>query len=143
MLDLSRIDAGLPLRITDTDVAAIAEAQVERAGMLAPRVTDTRTSVEHLVIPADPVRVAQILANLLDKRVGTPRRASGSPCTSSGATTARISPSPTPAGGSPRPTASGCSTAWYGWIRPATATTAALDWGCRSHGRWRGPTVAT
>ncbi|MDP9167900.1 MAG: HAMP domain-containing histidine kinase, partial [Actinomycetota bacterium] len=66
MLDLSRINAGLPLRITDTDVAAIADAQVERAGMLAPRFTVSRTGVEHLVVPADPVRVAQILANLLD-----------------------------------------------------------------------------
>ncbi|GAB7068660.1 hypothetical protein JCM12141A_29490 [Mycolicibacterium hodleri] len=66
MLDLSRIDAGLPLRIGDVDVVGIADAQVERADMLAPQITVVRTGVDRLVIPADPHRVGQILANLLD-----------------------------------------------------------------------------
>lgn len=66
MLDLSRIDAGLPLRVVDTDVVGIADAQVERADMLAPEITFSRTGLDHLVIPADAQRVGQILANLLD-----------------------------------------------------------------------------
>lgn len=66
MLDLSRIDAGLPLRIADADVVGIVDAQVERADMLAPRTSVRRTGLDHLVIPVDVHRVGQILANLLD-----------------------------------------------------------------------------
>lgn len=66
MLDLSRIDAGLPLRVAEVDVVGIADAQVERADMLAPQTTVLRTGVDRLVITADPHRVGQILANLLD-----------------------------------------------------------------------------
>ena len=66
MLDLSRIDAGLPLRVAEVDVVGIADAQVERADMLAPQTTVVRTGLDRLVIPADPHRVGQILANLLD-----------------------------------------------------------------------------
>ncbi|KQY03071.1 ATPase [Mycobacterium sp. Root135] len=66
MLDLSRIDAGLPLRVAEVDVVGIADAQVERADMLAPQTTVMRTGLDRLVIPADPHRVGQILANLLD-----------------------------------------------------------------------------
>lgn len=66
MLDLSRIDAGLPLRVAEVDVVGIADAQVERADMLAPQTTVVRTGVDRLVITADPHRVGQILANLLD-----------------------------------------------------------------------------
>ena len=66
MLDLSRIDAGLPLRVAEVDVVGIADAQVERAGMLAPQTTVVRTGLDRLVIPADPHRIGQILANLLD-----------------------------------------------------------------------------
>ncbi|TPG33025.1 HAMP domain-containing sensor histidine kinase [Mycolicibacterium hodleri] len=66
MLDLSRIDAGLPLRVVDTDLAGIADAQVERAAMLAPQVSVTRTGLDHFEMRADPHRVGQILANLLD-----------------------------------------------------------------------------
>ncbi|MBJ7338831.1 HAMP domain-containing sensor histidine kinase [Mycolicibacterium sp.] len=66
MLDLSRIDAGLPLRVIDTDLAGIADAQVERADMLAPQVSATRTGAAHLPMRADPHRVGQIVANLLD-----------------------------------------------------------------------------
>ncbi|MCV7422735.1 HAMP domain-containing histidine kinase [Mycobacterium yunnanensis] len=66
MLDLSRIDAGLPLRIAEVDLVGIVEAQVERADMLAPQISVTRTGVDRLTIAADPHRVGQILANLLD-----------------------------------------------------------------------------
>jgi len=66
MLDLSRIDAGLPLRMAEVDLVGIVETQVERAGMLAPQTSVTRTGVGQLTISADPHRVGQILANLLD-----------------------------------------------------------------------------
>ncbi|MEU0494564.1 HAMP domain-containing sensor histidine kinase [Mycobacterium sp. NPDC006124] len=66
MLDLSRIDAGLPLRMAEVDLVGIAEAQVERADMLAPQTSVVRTGAERLMIRADPHRVGQILANLLD-----------------------------------------------------------------------------
>jgi signal transduction histidine kinase len=66
MLDLSRIDAGLPLDIRDTDVAAVVDAEVQRTLMLAPQVTVVRTGLSELNIAADPTRIAQILSNLLD-----------------------------------------------------------------------------
>jgi len=66
MLDLSRIDAGLPLDVHDTDLAAIADAEAQRAAMLAPQLSIERTGLETLTVQADPTRVAQILSNLLD-----------------------------------------------------------------------------
>ena len=66
MLDLSRIDAGLPLDVQDTDLAAIAEAEAQRAAMLAPQLSVVRTGLPQLSVRADPTRVAQILSNLLD-----------------------------------------------------------------------------
>ncbi|WP_204803212.1 HAMP domain-containing sensor histidine kinase [Mycobacterium riyadhense] len=66
MLDLSRIDAGLPLDIRDTDLAAVVDAEVERTVMLAPQVTVGRTGLPRLMVNADPIRVAQTLSNLLD-----------------------------------------------------------------------------
>ena len=74
MLDLSRIDAGLPLNIQDTDIATIVDAEADRAAMLAPQLTVTRTGLTPLTVQADPTRVAQILSNLLDNaRRHTPR----------------------------------------------------------------------
>ncbi|MGZ4530188.1 MAG: sensor histidine kinase [Mycobacterium sp.] len=66
MLDLSRIDAGLPLDIRDVDLAAIADAEADRAAMLAPQLTVSRTGVAELNVNADTTRLAQILSNLLD-----------------------------------------------------------------------------
>ncbi|BBY08469.1 sensor histidine kinase [Mycobacterium noviomagense] len=66
MLDLSRIDAGLPLDLQDTDLGAIADAEADRARMLAPQLTITRAGLSALRVRADPTRVAQILSNLLD-----------------------------------------------------------------------------
>ncbi|HZU48658.1 MAG TPA: ATP-binding protein, partial [Mycobacterium sp.] len=66
MLDLSRIDAGLPLDLQDTDLGAIADAEVDRARMLAPQLAISRTGLSALRVRADPTRVAQILSNLLD-----------------------------------------------------------------------------
>ncbi|OCB23493.1 two-component sensor histidine kinase, partial [Mycobacterium malmoense] len=66
MLDLSRIDAGLPLDRRDVDLAAIADAEADRAAMLAPQLAVTRTGAATLNVNADPTRIAQILSNLLD-----------------------------------------------------------------------------
>ena len=66
MLDLSRIDAGLPLDLQDTDLAAIVDAEADRTAMLAPQLTITRTGSTALTVHADATRVAQILSNLLD-----------------------------------------------------------------------------
>ncbi|GBE66126.1 two-component sensor histidine kinase [Mycobacterium sp. MFM001] len=66
MLDLSRIDAGLPLDLQDADLTAVVDAEVDRAAMLAPQLTITRTGADALTVHADPTRVAQILSNLLD-----------------------------------------------------------------------------
>ena len=66
MLDLSRIDAGLALDLRATDLAALVGAEADRAALLAPQVTVTRTGVTELSIRADPTRLAQILSNLLD-----------------------------------------------------------------------------
>ncbi|OBF52845.1 two-component sensor histidine kinase [Mycobacterium sp. 852002-50816_SCH5313054-b] len=66
MLDLSRIDAGLPLDVHDVDLAAVVDAEADRTTMLAPRVTVVRTGLAELAVKADPTRVAQILGNLLD-----------------------------------------------------------------------------
>ncbi|OBJ55187.1 sensor histidine kinase [Mycobacterium asiaticum] len=66
MLDLSRIDAGITLDRQDTDLAAIVDAEVQRASMLAPHLSIVRTGVPELSVQADPTRVAQILSNLLD-----------------------------------------------------------------------------
>ncbi|ORV88113.1 ATPase [Mycobacterium interjectum] len=66
MLDLSRIDAGLPLDVHDVDLAAVVDAEADRTTMLAPRITVVRTGLAELQVKADPTRLAQILGNLLD-----------------------------------------------------------------------------
>lgn len=66
MLDLSRVDAGLPLEVHDVDLAAIVDAEADRTAMLAPRLTVIRTGESELEVTADPSRLAQILSNLLD-----------------------------------------------------------------------------
>ncbi|EUA35011.1 his Kinase A domain protein [Mycobacterium xenopi 3993] len=43
MLDLSRIDAGLPLDRQDCDLAGIVDTEADRTAMLAPQLTVTRT----------------------------------------------------------------------------------------------------
>lgn len=66
MLDLSRIDAGVPLDLQDTDLAAIVAAEADRTSMLAPQLSVTRTGLTALTLRADSTRVAQIVSNLLD-----------------------------------------------------------------------------
>ncbi|MEB3982829.1 ATP-binding protein [Mycobacterium sp. 663a-19] len=66
MLDLSRIDAGVTLNLSDIDLVEITEAECERAAMLSPDITITRTGEPTLPARADRTRVAQILSNLVD-----------------------------------------------------------------------------
>jgi signal transduction histidine kinase len=99
MLDLSRIDAGLPLDLRDTDLAAIVDAEVQRTVMLAPQVTVTRTGLTALRTTADHTRVAQILSNLLDNaRRYTPAGGSITVDLSSGRGVAEVTVTDTGAG---------------------------------------------
>jgi signal transduction histidine kinase len=66
MLDLSYIDAGLPLERKDIDLIGIVDTQLERAALLAPQLNLGRTGLDALAVRADPTRLAQILSNLLD-----------------------------------------------------------------------------
>lgn len=66
MLDLSYIDAGLPLELKDVDLIGIVESQLDRAALLAPQLRVGRTGSDSVIAWVDPTRVAQILSNLLD-----------------------------------------------------------------------------
>ncbi|KAA8969840.1 HAMP domain-containing sensor histidine kinase [Mycobacterium sp.] len=66
MLDLTRIDAGVTLDVAETDLAALADAECERAAMLSPDLTVIRTGEPAMTVRADPNRIAQILSNLVD-----------------------------------------------------------------------------
>ncbi|WIM90108.1 HAMP domain-containing sensor histidine kinase [Candidatus Mycobacterium wuenschmannii] len=66
MLDLGRIDAGLPLHTQDIDLAAVVDAEYERAAMLSSQLTISRSGASTITVQADPTRVAQILSNLFD-----------------------------------------------------------------------------
>ncbi|MEB3062071.1 sensor histidine kinase [[Mycobacterium] zoologicum] len=66
MLELSYIDAGLPLEVRDVDLIGLVDTQLDRATLLAPQLQLTRSGLETLTVQADPTRVAQILSNLLD-----------------------------------------------------------------------------
>lgn len=66
MLDLSRIDAGVPLELRDCDLAQLAETERDRSALLAPSIEIRRTGPSSVPIVGDPIRVAQILANITD-----------------------------------------------------------------------------
>lgn len=66
MLDMARIEAGPALVRQDVDLGGVVAAAVERAALLAPRLSVTRSGDDTLTVRADPTRVTQILANLLD-----------------------------------------------------------------------------
>ncbi|MDF2975605.1 MAG: two-component regulator-sensor kinase [Actinomycetospora sp.] len=65
MLELARIEDGTPLDRREVDLAALAAAEADRVALLAPglsvQVEGTPTPVD-----ADPGRIAQVLANLLE-----------------------------------------------------------------------------
>ncbi|EUA55108.1 HAMP domain protein [Mycobacterium intracellulare 1956] len=66
MLDLSRIDAGLALERQDVDVAAVLDGEADRAAMLAPQISVSRTGSTALTLQVDATRLSQIVSNLLD-----------------------------------------------------------------------------
>jgi len=65
LLDLARIDAGVELNRENIDLRVLAEAQADRIRLLEPGLT-VRVEGPSLPVYADPARVTQILANLLD-----------------------------------------------------------------------------
>jgi signal transduction histidine kinase len=151
MLDLSRIDAGLTLELSDVDLAAIADAQRERVAMLSPDLTITRTGEQAMPVHADAHWIDQILRNLIDNaRRHTPP---GGHIVIDVRTTdhqmpvkplrAPNSPSPTRARASQTPTATASSTGWCGWTQPATKIGVGPGWAFPSPGRWRAPTAAS
>jgi two-component system OmpR family sensor kinase len=81
LLALARSDAGLDLHRTAVDVRALVNAEVERTRLLAPRLTVTAaTPPEPAVALADPERITQVLANLVDNaRRHTRPAAAGAP----------------------------------------------------------------
>ena len=67
MLDLARIEEGVELQLSDVDLVALVSAETARVRELSPAITMTTTAPPPpVVVRADPVRVAQILTNLLD-----------------------------------------------------------------------------
>ncbi len=73
LLSLASIDSGLELRAEYVDLGALVDAQVERTRLLAPGLT-VEVLAHPCTIRADPNRLDQVLANLLDNaRRHTPR----------------------------------------------------------------------
>ncbi|QJY44889.1 HAMP domain-containing sensor histidine kinase [Pseudonocardia broussonetiae] len=65
LLVLARLDAGLELRREPVELLALAGTEVERLRMRAPD-REITVSGEPVTVTGDPVRLAQVLANLLD-----------------------------------------------------------------------------
>ncbi len=65
LLELARIDAGLVLRHQPVSLRELAQTQVDRLHLVAPNQT-VRILGPDLLVKADPDRLTQILANLLD-----------------------------------------------------------------------------
>ncbi|MFC6156006.1 sensor histidine kinase [Kribbella jiaozuonensis] len=64
LLELSRIDAGLQLQLTQVDLHHLAESQAARLSLVAP---DLDVEVDGIaIVTADPERLTQVLANLVD-----------------------------------------------------------------------------
>jgi signal transduction histidine kinase len=64
LLELSRIDAGLQLHLAQVDLRHLADAQAARVRLVAPDMTVE--VVGTATVTADPERLAQVLASLLD-----------------------------------------------------------------------------
>lgn len=65
LLSLARIDAGLELHLEPVDLLTLATTEADRTRLLAPSLTVGVTG-EPMLVTADPGRVAQVLANLLN-----------------------------------------------------------------------------
>jgi len=67
LLALARIDAGLDLHPAAVDLTTLARAEADRTRLLAPALDVTVHAPDGPVVAvADPERIAQVLANLLD-----------------------------------------------------------------------------
>lgn len=66
LLDIARIDSGLPLVLETVDLGSLLDAELDRARILAPQLTVRRTGRASLPLRADQVRISQIVSNLLD-----------------------------------------------------------------------------
>ncbi|WP_052172695.1 cell wall metabolism sensor histidine kinase WalK [Nocardia sp. BMG111209] len=64
LLDMARIDAGLHLHRTPTDLHDLAATHLDRMRMLHPGI-DFRLTGPHPIAPVDPERIGQVLTNLL------------------------------------------------------------------------------
>lgn len=65
LLDLARIDTGLPLRRESVDIRQVLIAQVDRARLLFPQLHFDADG-QSVTVAADPARIGQVLANLLN-----------------------------------------------------------------------------
>ncbi|MHA6780528.1 ATP-binding protein [Pseudonocardia saturnea] len=65
LLALARIDAGIELRREPVELLALAETEAERVRLRAPG-RAIAVSGSPVTVPGDPVRLAQVVANLLD-----------------------------------------------------------------------------
>jgi signal transduction histidine kinase len=65
LLELARLDAGIELRRRPVRLRELADTQAERVRLVAPDLT-VRTEGAEVEVIADPDRLAQVLANLLD-----------------------------------------------------------------------------
>jgi two-component system, OmpR family, sensor kinase len=66
LLALARIDAGLELQRVPVDLVTLAHAEADRTRLLAPSLRVTVLGGGPVTAHADPERITQVLANLLD-----------------------------------------------------------------------------
>ncbi|MCP3804156.1 HAMP domain-containing histidine kinase [Allokutzneria sp. A3M-2-11 16] len=65
LLALAQIDAGLELRFEAVHLLGLVESEVERLSLLAPSL-DVEVSGDDPVVAGDPLRLGQVVGNLLD-----------------------------------------------------------------------------
>jgi signal transduction histidine kinase len=65
LLDLARIDSGLSLHPEQTDLWHLVEAQVDRGRLLHPQL-DIQLEGSAVMVTVDPVRIGQVVANMLN-----------------------------------------------------------------------------
>ena len=66
MLTVARLDTGAPLAIERGDLVDVVRHEVERSRLLGPGLTFRQTGAAMAPVLGDPMRLGQILANLLD-----------------------------------------------------------------------------
>ncbi|WP_297775102.1 ATP-binding protein, partial [Mycobacterium sp.] len=57
---------GLALELQDVDVAAVLDGEADRAALLAPQISVSRTGLTALTLKVDATRLSQVVSNLLD-----------------------------------------------------------------------------